>query len=157
MAKNNRVVDTKQLQDGMSIEAVQNNPPSGGRKSLTVGPRLLPIPAPAGTWTVTPTTLTPLPKLGLNIAIYNNSGSVGTIVIGGNAITTLTPGQIDSSGNVGVPCPPNAWSYLSMGYNQYVITSASTLLVYIMEDPTWIAQESGPFIPQNAANTQPIS
>lgn len=154
MAKNNRAIDIKSLQDPTQIKAIEYNPSSGGQKSLIVGPRLLPIPTSATTWTTTPTTRTALPLLGLNIAVYNNAGAVGSIVIGGSTIVTLAPGVTDASGNVGVPCPPNAWTYFSMGYNQYVITSAATLLVYIMEDPTWIIQETGAFIPQNVPGTQ---
>jgi hypothetical protein len=156
MAKNNRVIDNAFLQDPNGIKAAEYNPASGGQKSLAVGPRLLPIPTGATTWTTTPTTRTALPALGLNIAVYNNSGAVGSIVIGGIAITTLAPGATDASGNVGVACPPNAWTWLSMSNNQYVITSVSTLLVYIMEDPTRIAPETGPYAQQNVA-TQPIS
>lgn len=151
MAKLNRVIDNNFLQDPDQIKSVEYNPASGGQKALIVGPRLLPIPiAPGGvaTWTTTPTTITALPYLGANIAVYNNSGSVGSIVIGGSTITTLAPGVFDASGNVGVPCPPNAWTYLSMSNNQYVITSAATLLVYIIEDPTRIAQETGAFVNQ---------
>jgi hypothetical protein len=156
MAKLNRVIDNAFLQDPSQIKAVEYNPASGGQKSLIVGPRLLPIPIAAG-WTTTPTSTTALPYLGANIAVYNNSAAVGSIVIGGSTIVTLAPGVVDGSGNVGVACPPNAWTYLSMSNNQYVVTSAATLLVYLMEDPTRIAQESGAYMQQNNAGTQPIS
>jgi hypothetical protein len=149
MAKNNRAIDIKFLQDPSQIDSIEYNPASGGQKTLTVGPRLLPIPLSSTTWTTTPTTRTALPLLGLNLAVYNNAGAVGSVVIGGSTIVTLAPGAIDASGNVGVPCPPNAWTYLSMSNNQYVITSAATLLVYIMEDPTWIVQETGPYVTQS--------
>jgi hypothetical protein len=153
MAKLNRVIDNNFLQDPSQIVAVEYNPASGGQKALIVGPRLLPIPI-AGGWTTTPTAATALPYLGANIAVYNNASAVGSIVIGGSTIVTLAPGVVDGSGNVGVACPPNAWTYLSMSNNQYVITSAATLLVYIMEDPTRIAQETGAFVNQFVNGTQ---
>ena len=80
---------------------------------------------------------------------------MGSIVIGNNAITSLAPGAVDAFGNVGVPCPPNAWTYLSMSYNQYVISSAATLLTYIIEDSTWINQETGAFVQQNVPGFVP--
>lgn len=156
MAKNNRVIDIKFLQDPDQIKSIEYNPPSGGQKSLIVGPRLEPIPIATG-YTTDASTKRALPHLGLNLAIYNNAGAVGSVTIGGSAITALAPGATDAAGNVGVACPPNAWTYLSMGNNQYIIATAATLLVYIIEDPTRIAQESGPYAQQNAANTQPIS
>ncbi len=154
--KNARVCDQKYQISGDDAKSLEYNPASGAQKSLPIGPRLLPIPTGMGTWTTTPNgAATPLPNLGLNIAVYNNSGTVGSIVIGGKTIVTLAPGVIDSSGNVGVPCPPNAWTYLSMSYNQYVITSAATLLVFIIEDPTWLNQQTGPLVPQNVPGFVP--
>lgn len=155
-AKNSRTNDIKFQISGDDAKSLEYNPPSGAQKSLAIGPRLLPIPLSSTTWTTTPTTRTALPKLGLNIAVYNNAGAVGSIVIGGVGIVTLAPGVLDASGNVGVPCPPNAWTWLSMSYNQYVITSAATLLVFIIEDSTWINQETGPYAQQNAP-IQPVS
>jgi hypothetical protein len=155
--KFNRVIDNKFLQDPSQIKAIEYNPASGGQKSLAVGPRLLPIPVSGGYTTAANTAAVALPFLGANLAVYNNSGTVGSITIGGSTITALAAGATDANGNVGVACPPNAWTYLSTSNNQYVFTSASTLYVYIMEDPTRIAQETGPYAQQNAANTQPIS
>jgi hypothetical protein len=157
MAKINRVIDNRFLQDPNQIEAVQNNPPSGAKKTLAVGPRLLPIQIAGGYTTNASGTAVALPFIGANLAIYNNAGAVGSIVIGGSTITTLAPGVTDASGNVGVACPPNAWTYLSTSFNQYVITSAATLLVYIIEDPTRLAIETGPYAQQNTNGILPIS
>lgn len=156
-AKYTRSCDIKFQVSGNDAQSLEYNPASGGQKSLIVGPRLLPIPLTATTWTTDASTRRALPYLGANIAVYNNSGTVASIVIGGIAIVTLAPGVTDASGNVGVALPPNQWTYLSMSNNQYVITSGATALVYIMEDPTRITQESGPYAQQNNANTQPIS
>jgi hypothetical protein len=146
MAKINRVIDNSFLQDPSQIEAVQYNPASGGKKVLTVGPRLLPIPiVTAGTPTFTTNaSVAPvaLPLKGLNLAIYNNAGTAGSVTTGGITMTSQAIGAFDAAGDVGVACPPNSYTYVSMGNNQYVATSAATLIVYIIEDPTWIAQET---------------
>ncbi|HEY5236164.1 MAG TPA: hypothetical protein VIJ14_08305 [Rhabdochlamydiaceae bacterium] len=146
MAKINRVIDLAFLQDPNQIEAVQYNPASGAKKTLTVGPRLLPIPVvTAGTpgWTTSANTApVAIPYLGANLAIYNNAGTAGSVTTGGINMTSQAIGAVDAYGDVGIACPPNTWTYVSMGNNQYVATSAATLIVYIIEDPTWIAQET---------------
>lgn len=158
MAKVNRVIDNAFLQDPHQIKSVEYNPASGGQKSLIVGPRLLPIPTGPSTWTTNVTSATGLPILGANLAIYNNAGTAGSVTVGQSAsVTSQAIGAVDANGNVGVACPPNTWTYLSMGNNRWIIASAATLIVYIIEDPTRIAQESGPYAQQNAGNTQPIS
>lgn len=155
--KINRVIDNAFLQDPYGIAAVEYNPASGGEKSLIVGPRLIPIQVASG-YTTNVSSVTALPYLGALLAIYNNSGTAGSVTTGkNNTITALAIGVTDSNGNVGVACPPNTYTYLSMGNNQWIISTASTLIVYIIEDPTKIAQETGPYAQQNAANTQPIS
>lgn len=155
MAKNNRVIDNQFLQDPDQIKAVEYNPASGAQKSLAVGPRLIPIQIASG-YTTDASSKVALPYLGANLAIYN-SGALGAITIGNSSITALAPGAADPNGNVGVACPPNTWTYVSAGNNQFVFTTAATLFVYIIEDPTRIAQETGPYAQQNAQNTQPIT
>lgn len=152
MAKNNRVLDIGSLQDPYQIAAIEYNPAAGAEKVLIVGPRLIPIPVvTAGTpgWTTNASTTVALPSLGLNLAIYNNSGAAGSVTTGDIGVTSLAIGAVDANGNTGVACPPNAYTYVSMGAHQYVVTSASTLIVYIIEDPTRIAQETGPYAQQN--------
>lgn len=159
--KFNRVLDIRFLQDPYQIKSVEYNPASGGQKSLTVGPRLLPIPivtAGSATYTTNVTTATALPTKGMNLAIYNNSGTAASITVGQDStVTSQAIGASDTNGNVGVALPANAWSYLSPGNNQWIIASAATVIVYIIEDPTSIQQETGPYAQQNSGNTQPIS
>ena len=147
MAKNNRTVDIASLQDPSQIKAVEYNPASGGQKSLTVGPRLIPIQVAAG-WTTNASTTLALPFIGANLAIYNNAATAASVTTGDIGVTTLAIGATDANGNVGVACPPNAWTYISMGAKQYVVTSTATLITYIIEDPTTVARESGPFVQQ---------
>jgi hypothetical protein len=150
MAKINRVIDLSTLQDPDQIESVEYNPQSGGKKTLPVGPRLIPIQISGG-YTTNVSASTVIPYLGACLAIYNNAGAVGSITISPATAASLAPGVCDAVGNVGVACPANSWTYLSAGNNQYVISSASTLLVYIIEDPTRLAlqQANGPYAQQN--------
>jgi hypothetical protein len=149
MAKNNRVIDLAFLEDPLQIKSVQYNPASGGQKSLIVGPRLIPIQIAGGYTTNVSTGPVALPYLGANLAIYNNSRTAGSVTAGDSTITALAIGATDANGNVGVACAPNAYTYLSLGNHRYVVSNASTLIVYIIEDPTRFAQETGPFINQN--------
>jgi|ERR1035437_2004400 hypothetical protein len=158
MAKNNRVVDIGSLQDPSQIKSVEYNPSAGAEKVLIIGPRLIPIPivtAGSPTWSTNISAATALPYLGANLAIYNNAGSAGSVTVGqASTVTSQAIGAFDSSGNVGVACPPNSYTYVSMGSNQWIIGSASTLIAYIIEDPTRIAQETGPYAQQNVPGTQ---
>ena len=154
MSKNTRAIDQKWQISGEDAKSMEYNPASGAQKSLTVGPRLLPIQI-AGGYTTNTSGGIILPEYGMNLAIYNNAGTVGSITAGTGTLTALAVGVTDSNGNVGVACPPNAWSYLSMGYNRQIITSATTLLVYIIEDPTKFIQETGPFVQQNVPGYVP--
>ena len=130
--------------DGSPYDAdvIENNYHSGAKKTLNVGPHLIPIPTGTG-WTTQATAATGLPKAGMNVAIYNNAGAVGTVTIGNTpSVTSQALGAVDANGNAGVPCPPNSWTYLSMGNNTWIITSAATMFVYLVEDSTWIAAQS---------------
>lgn len=155
MAKNNRVVDIAFVEDPLQIKSIEYNPASGAQKSLIVGPRLVPIQIAGGYTTNVSGGLVILPFLGANLAIYNNAGAVGAVTAGDSNITALAPGVSDAFGNVGVACAPNSYTYISMGNHRYVTSTASTLLVYIMEDPTRFAQETGAFIQQNVPGFVP--
>jgi hypothetical protein len=107
-----------------------------------MGQHLLPLPTPGvGDGYTTNVSVTPyaLPSAGKSVAVYNNSGSLGSIVLGtSSSITALAAGVTDSSGNVGLPCPPNAWTTFAAGYANWVISSASTLLVFLVNDESSI-------------------
>lgn len=157
MAKTQRVVDNAYVNSPHDVKSIEHNPASGGQKSLPVGPHLLPIQIAGGYTTDVSSAAKALPFIGANLAIYNNAGTVGTVTIGGAGVTSQLIGVSDVNGNVGVACKPNDWTYLSMGYNQWIISSAATLFVYIIEDPTRIIQESGPYAQQNVNGIIPIS
>lgn len=157
MPKNNRSIDIASLQDPYGIKSAEYNPSSGGQKSLIVGPKFLPIPivtAGSATWKTNITAATAMPYRGAILAIYNNAGTAGSVTIGQDAtVTSQAIGATDANGNVGIACPPNSYTYVSMGYDQWIIGSAATLICYIMEDPTKITQETGTFVQQNVPNS----
>lgn len=118
------------------------NEPAGAKKTITVGPVLLPL-SNQNTFTTNCTAPIALPQIGRSIAVYNNSTAVGSITLGKDStVTSLSPGAINANGQAGIPCPPNAWTYISLGFQQFVIASAATLLVYLIDDGTYLVPES---------------
>jgi len=157
MAKIQRVIDNSLINSPADATSIEYNPAAGGKKTVSVGPRLIPIQIASGYTTNVSAGVT-LPNLGACLAIYNNAGAVGSVTVGASVSTVaaaLTPGATDANGNVGVACPPNAWTYLSAGNNQYVISTAATLLVYIIEDPTRFIQETPNRVAQNIPGFAP--
>jgi len=143
MAKNQRNLSGVAVRDPSILDNLIYNEASGARKSIPVGPHLLPLPDGASGFTTNATTAKILPSAGRNLAIYNNAGAVGSITLGeDNTVTSLAPGATDANGHVGIACPPNSWSYISTGNQNWVIASAATLLVYLIDDETMIRQEA---------------
>lgn len=134
-------------QDTGAIANLEYNNASGGLKTLEVGRHLLPIPT-GTTFTTNVTSATALPKMGKNLAVYNNTSTVGSITLGEDGtITSLAVGVTDANGHVGIACLPNAYTYIACGLQQWVIASAATLLVYLIDDDTSIKFQSKPNAP----------
>lgn len=132
----NKVVDPSAISNN------EYNDASGAQKQVDVGPKLTGIPTGAGP-TTNATTVRALPQIGRSVAVYNNAGAVGAITFGKDAtVTAQAPGAIDANGNPGIPCPPNAWTHLSAGDCQFVIASAATLLVFVIEDDTSLVKQT---------------
>lgn len=133
--------------DPSSIAGMEFNPPAGSQKVSEVGRSLLPLKYISGgvlTYTTDASTARILDAPGLCLAIYNNSGTLGSVTLGtGNtAPTLLAAGVTNSSGQVGIPCQPNTWTYIACGKNNWVITNASTLITLWIEDHTAIKVEN---------------
>ena len=140
-----------QIQDMGSIANFVYNQAAGADKVMESGRHLLPLVTPGvGTgYTTNPATAFPLPGAGRNIAVYNNAGAVGAITFGtDNTVTALAAGVTDSSGRVGLPCMPNSWSYFAAGYSNWVISSAATLLVFLIDDNTSIQVQAPGLVSQ---------
>lgn len=143
MAKNQRNIPGQSVRDPSMLDSLIYNEASGARKSIPVGPHLLPLPDGAGGYTTNATTALILPSAGKSLAVYNNAGAVGSITLGeDNTVTSQAPGAVQSgTQHVGIACPANAWTYISSGNQNWVIASAATLLVYLIDDDSSIRQE----------------
>lgn len=128
--------------DPSAICAITYNKFTGAQKNMEMGHHLLPI-FTDGSYTTNVTTATAIPKRGVTLAVYNNSGSVGSITLGmDNTIAALAPGATDVDGNVGIACAPNSYTYIATYDKHFVRASAATLLVYIVADDTTISSQS---------------
>lgn len=136
-----RQIPGDQTRDPSIIELLTYNEKSGARKSIEVGRSLIPLGDGAGGFTTNASTPRILPSAGLDLAIYNNAGTVGAVTVGDNTMTAQAPGAVQSGGTapfVGVPCMPNAWTYLAAAQWNWVASTASTLLVFIIDDSTFM-------------------
>jgi len=110
------------------IASAGYNARSGGHKNLIIGPQLK-IPA-SGTVTAALDASAGLQfPAGTCFAIYNNGALAW-------ATMSLTLPAAPSSLATGIPLKANDWTYLSLGSNAYIRTSAATVGVYIIEDDT---------------------
>jgi hypothetical protein len=133
-----RTLHSDAVVDGNLIESIGYNLSSGAFKNVTIGPKLKPFLADGINYTTNLTAGVNLAIPGQTLAIYNNSGAVGSVTVSPLQAASLAPGVCDSVGNVGIACPPNAWTYVSMGDAIWVISSASTLLCYLIEDDSYL-------------------
>lgn len=147
----NRAIPSDQTRDPSAIELLTYNEQAGSRKSSEVGRALIPMGDGAAGFTTDATTRRILPSAGKNLAIYNNSAAVHAVTVGDVTVTAQAAGAVqNSAGNifVGVACQPNAWTYLAAAQWNYVISDSALLLVYIIDDPTYILAQ-----PANNAST----
>lgn len=148
----NRAIPGDKQRDPSGVDQYTYNEMAGARKTTEVGRALIPLGDGAGGFTTNAATAPRvLPSAGRNLAIYNNAGAVGSITVGDNTMTSQAPGAVQISGTnafVGVPCPPNAWTYLAAAQWNYVAASAATLLVFLIDDPSYIVAQ-----PANNAST----
>lgn len=137
-----RQTDGRAVEDPSSITNLTYNEASGAQKNLAAGHCLKPLDVAGGGYTTDATTARSVRK-GTTLAIYNNSGSVGSITIS-DLITTpsLAAGATDVNGNVGLACRPNDWTYFNTYKKNFVIASAATLLVYVVEDESYVSNQS---------------
>jgi hypothetical protein len=122
-----------------------------------MGQHLLPLPVPGvgtGYTTDVSSAAYALPGAGKSLAVYNNSSSLEAITFGSdNTVTALAAGVTDSSGRVGLPCLPNQYTILAGGYSNWVISTSSNLLVFLINDNTSITVQAQAF---NNSNGQPV-
>lgn len=134
----------KDIHDVLNIGNLTFNKASGGQKNMAVGPHLKPLidDASIPSYTTNASTVRAVRK-GAVLAIYNNSGTVGSVTLGAdNTVGALAVGATDSDGNVGVACKTNDWTLISVYDKNFIITNSASLLVYIVEDDTYISDEA---------------
>jgi hypothetical protein len=125
----------KKTFDTFSVQSNIYNEYAGGQKNLTVGPFLTGIQTDAGI--VTDASTSKRVGYGASVAIFNNSATLASARFGAtSAVAVGAVGSVDVDGNVSVPLLPNSWTYLASGEKDWLITSASTCLVFIIKDET---------------------
>lgn len=141
-----RNVPGNKIQDSQIIENLEYNNAAGSKKVSEVGRHLLPIPyllVGVLSYTTDATTRRILPSLGRCLAVYNNAGAIGSVTLGeDNTVSSLAAGVTDANGHVGIPCAANSWTYIACNEQQWVISSAATLLVFIVDDDSSVKQEA---------------
>ncbi len=125
--------------DPSSIQAITYNHQTGAQKNMEMGHHLIPVPTSSTTFT-TDVSGAPvaLPSKGLTLAIYNNSGTARAVTLGDSTVTALAIGATNASGNVGIPCLPNNWTYIATFDKTHIISNSSDLKVMIVSDSTII-------------------
>lgn len=131
----------QKTQDPNAIANLTYNNSSGAQKNAEVGRKLLPLGDGAAGFTTNATTARKLPSKGRNLAVYNSAAAVASVTTGTNtpALVSQAAGAVQASTNgqsVGIACAPNDWTYIACGEHDWVIASAATLLVYLIEDDT---------------------
>lgn len=148
MPKNTRNIQGSEVRDTSTIANVTYNEKAGAQKNTDVGRKLLPLGDGASGYTTDATTARKLPSKGRNLAVYNNANAVASVTIGDNttvALTSQAAGAVLALSNgqsVGIACKPNDWTYIACGELDWVIASAATALVYLIDDDTYIRQEA---------------
>jgi hypothetical protein len=141
-----RVLSGPAVQDPSTIAAHTYNEAAGAQKNTEVGRHLLAIGDGASGYTTNATTARKIPR-GKCLAVYNNANAVGSITLGDDAVALVSqaPGAVQANTNgrsVGIACAPNDWTYIACAEQTQVIASAATLLVYMIDDSSTVAQES---------------
>ena len=153
MPTNIRTVPGFNILDPDAIKNNQYNDAAGSQKVSEVGRHNLPFPvntAGVFTYTTNLTTALPLPKKGMTLAVYNNSGTVHAVTLGESATSpaaALAAGVTDASGHVGVPCTPNAWTYIASGTKNWVVADSASLLVFLVSDNSEIVNPQPAQVP----------
>lgn len=145
MSKKVRSINSGRIVDPSTLENLKYNNPAGSQKVSEVGRHLIPLKYISGgvlTYTTDASTARVLDNAGTCLAIYNNSGTIQSVTLNeASTIVSLAPGVTDAAGHVGIPCMPNSWTYIACGYSNWVITSNASLLVFLIDDETYITVE----------------
>jgi hypothetical protein len=137
--KTKRAQNNQFTEDPSSIEAIIYNRQTGARKSMVAGHHHIPIPTSSGFVTDASNAPVALPTKGTLLVVYNKSGTVQALTLGdSSAMAALAAGNTDSNGNLGIPCAPNAFTYINTFDRQWIKTDSNNLIVMIGQDDTEI-------------------
>lgn len=143
--KNSRNQDGNKVYDPASIANMEFSDLSGSKKVSEVGRHLVPlkfISVGVVTYTTDATTIRRLDNSGACLAVYNNSAGVLSVTLGeASTQSSLAAGATDATGHVGIPCAPNAWTYIACANSNWVISSSALLLVFLIDDNTSVKTE----------------
>lgn len=140
---NKRNVPGNKVKDTAIIANLIYSESSGAQKNSEVGRYLVPLKSDATTYTTDATTARALPSPGRNLAVYNNNTAIGAVTLGTDStVSALAAGVVDASGNVGIACKPGDWTYIACSEKSWVKSTAATLLVYLIEDDSFIRAEA---------------
>jgi hypothetical protein len=147
MATNNqRTIPGGSVKDFESIENLTYNDSAGSRKVSEVGRHLVPFPYASGAsilYTTNLTTILPLPKPGMGLAVYNNDTVIHAVTLGeASTQSALAAGVTDATGHVGIACAPAAWTYVATAAQGWVITNSANLLVYLIDDNSYMQNQN---------------
>lgn len=137
----------KSVQDPSSLANLEYNDAAGSKKVSEVGRHLLPLQyVDTGVikWTTDASTAVALQNMGACLAVYNKDTSVHAVTLGEDGtVSAQAAGAVDlATGHVGIACAPGAWTYIACANQNWVITDSNKLLVYLIDDNTYIRQEA---------------
>jgi len=139
-----RTSGTQALDQGAAVNLAFNEA-AGTLKVAQAGFKLKPLPLTGTTFTTDASTARKFPDKGLSLALYNNAAAVASFRLSKAAApASLAPGVVDNTvgdtfGDVGIPVPANSWFYTNSYDAATIITSAATLLVFLVEDESKLA------------------
>lgn len=142
--KTQRNLQGYDVRDPSIIDNLKYNEAAGADKNMSIGPKLIPLGDGAGGFTTDASTVKILPKGGANLVIFNKSATVAySATVGDSSVSAQAIGAVQAGTQfVGVACPPNTYTYISCGNDNYVVTNNNNLVVYLIDDNTYMVVES---------------
>ena len=124
--------------DPNNISNNSYNDGAGAQKNLPVGPYLKPIQTGAATYITDISAAAVRVGKGVSLSIFNNTATVQSVTIGGSTVASLAAGIVDANGKVGIALKAYEWTHVNTYDNDYIISSANTVICYVVEDDTYI-------------------
>jgi hypothetical protein len=115
---------------------------AGAMKISNVGHKLQPLPTSDGSGTTAANAAAVKVGMGCSLALYNNNAALATATFGDASVASQAAGAVQAgTKSVGIPLKPNEWTYLNSWNHEWLITSAATVLVFIIDDSTHASEQ----------------